>query len=121
MTGKDIPKTCIRIRYGHYVFLLMLFGLTNFSVTIMDLMNMVFRQYLDLLVIVFIDDMLINSRCDNEHVDHFRIVFPVFKDHQIFLKYSNCEFWLRSMAFLGHIVSIMGIEVDPKKMDATKS
>ncbi|WMV09385.1 hypothetical protein MTR67_002770, partial [Solanum verrucosum] len=72
-------------------------------------------------VIVFIDDILIYSRSENEHVDHLRIVLQVLKDQQLFAKFSKCEFWLRSIAFLGHIVSSKGIEVDPKKTDAVKS
>ena len=87
----------------------------------MDLMNRVFRQYLDMFVIVFIDDILIYSRSESEHVDHLRIVLQVLKDHQLFAKFSKFEFWLRSMAFLGHIVSSKHIEVDPKNMDMVKS
>jgi len=87
----------------------------------MDLMNRVFRQYLDMFVIVFIDDILIYSRSENEHVDHLRIVLQVLKDQQLFAKFSKCEFLLRSIAFLGHIVSSKGIEVDPKKTDTVQS
>ncbi|WMV08820.1 hypothetical protein MTR67_002205 [Solanum verrucosum] len=99
----------------------MSFGLTNAPVTFMDLLNRVFRQYLDMFVIVFIDDILIYSKSENEHVDHLRIVLQVLKDQQLFAKFSKCEFWLRSITFLGHIVSSKGIEVDTKKMDAVKS
>ncbi|KAH0784240.1 hypothetical protein KY290_003838 [Solanum tuberosum] len=110
-----------RTRYGHYEFVVMSFGLTNAPVAFMDLMNIVFRQYLDIFVIVFINDILIYSRSENEHVDHLRIVLQVLKDQQLFAKFSKCEFWLRSIAFLGHIMSRKGIEVDPKKTDAVKS
>ncbi|WMV41713.1 hypothetical protein MTR67_035098 [Solanum verrucosum] len=72
-------------------------------------------------VIVFIDDNLIYSRSQNEYVDHLRVVLQVLKDQQLFAKFSKCEFLLRSVAFLGHIVSSEGSEVDPKKMDAIKS
>jgi len=87
----------------------------------MDLMNRVFRQYLDLFVIVFIDDILIYSRSEGDHMKHLRLVLQVLKDYQLYAKFSKCKFWLRSVAFLGHIVSSVGIEVDPKKMDAVKS
>ncbi|KAH0633476.1 hypothetical protein KY284_036262 [Solanum tuberosum] len=117
----DIPKTAFRTRYGNYVFLVMSFGLTNAPATFMDLMNRVFRHYLDMFVIIFIDVILIYSRSENEHMDHLRIVLQVLKDYQLYAKFSKCEFWLRYVAFLGHIVSSNGIEVDPKKTDAVKS
>ncbi|WMV38090.1 hypothetical protein MTR67_031475 [Solanum verrucosum] len=114
-----IPKTVFRTRYGHYEFVVMSFGLTNSLAAFMDLMNRVFRHYLDMFVIVFIDDILIYSRSENEHMNHFRIVLQVHKDHQLYVKFSKCAL-LRSIAFLGHIVSSKGIEVDPKKMDLVK-
>ena len=83
----------------------MSFGLTNAAATFMDLMNKMFKQYLDLFVIVFIDDIIIYSRNEEEHVSHLRIVLQTLKDHQLFAKFSKCEFWLQSVAFLGHIVS----------------
>ncbi|KAH0722292.1 hypothetical protein KY290_004974 [Solanum tuberosum] len=119
--GVDIPKTAFRTRYRHCEFLVMSFGLTNALAAFMNLMNIVFRQYLDMFVIVFIDDILIYSRSENEYMDHLRIVLQVLKDHQVFAKFSKCEFWLRSVPFLGHIVSNKGIEVDPKKTNAFKS
>ncbi|KAH0736064.1 hypothetical protein KY285_011771 [Solanum tuberosum] len=117
----DIPKMTFRTRYDHYEFLVMSFGFTNALVVFMDLMNWVFRQYLDMFVIVFIDDILVYSSSEDEHANHLRIVLRVLKDQQLFAKFSKCEFWLRSVAFIGHIVSDKGIEVDPQKTDAVKS
>ncbi|KAH0709388.1 hypothetical protein KY284_010815 [Solanum tuberosum] len=119
--GVDIPKMAFHTRYGHYEFLVMFFGLTKPPVAFMDLMNRVFRQYLDLFVIVFIDDILIYSRSEGDHIKHLRLVLQVLKDHILYAKFSKCEFWLRSVAFLGHIMLSVGIMVDPKKMDAVKS
>ncbi|KAH0661560.1 hypothetical protein KY284_026491 [Solanum tuberosum] len=99
----------------------MSFGLTNAPAAFMDLMNRVFRNYLDLFVIVFIDDILIFSKSEDDHMNHLKIVLQVLKDHQLYAKFSKCEFWLRSVSFLGHIVSSEGIEVNPKKTDAVKS
>ncbi|KAH0709210.1 hypothetical protein KY284_010637 [Solanum tuberosum] len=96
-------------------------GLTNALAKFMDLMNRVFRQYLDMFVIVFIDDILIYSISDDEHIAYLKIVLQILKDQQLFAKFSKCEFWLRSVAFLYHIVSNKGIEVDPKNTDAVKS
>ncbi|KAH0695789.1 hypothetical protein KY289_013271 [Solanum tuberosum] len=119
--GVDITKMAFRIRYGHYEFLVMSFGLTNSPAAFMYLMNRAFRQYLNLFVIVVIDDILIYSRSEDDHMKHLRLVLQVLKDHQLYAEFSKCEFWLRSVAFLGHIVSSVAIEVDPKKMDAVKS
>jgi len=116
----DISKTAFKTWYGHHEFLVMSFGLTNAPTTFMDLMNKVFRQYLDMFVIVFIDDILIYSRSENEHVDHLRIVLQDLKEQNLFAKFSKCVFWLRSVAFLGKIVSRKGIKIDPKKTNAVK-
>ena len=108
----DIPKTAFRTRYGHYEFLVMSFGLTNAPATFIDLMNRVFKPYLDMFVIVFIDDILIYSRNEEDHASHLKIVLHTLKDRELYVKFSKCEFWLESVAFLGHIVSGDGIKVD---------
>ena len=108
----DIPKTTFKTRYGHYEFVVMSFRLTKSPTTFMDLMNKVFKQYLDLFVIVFIDDILIYSTNKEEHASHLRIFLQTLKDRQLFAKFSKCEFWLQSVAFLGHIVSSKGIRID---------
>ncbi|XP_019250983.1 PREDICTED: uncharacterized protein LOC109229890 [Nicotiana attenuata] len=100
--ASDVPKTAFRTRYGHYEFLVMPFGLTNAPAAFMDLMNRVFRPYLDSFVIVFIDDILIYSRSQEEHEQHLRVVLQTLRDSQLYAKFSKCEFWLGSVAFLGH-------------------
>ena len=119
--GFDILKISLRTRYGHYEFLVMSFGPTNSPTTFMDLINMVFRNYLDLFVIVFNDDILVYSKSEVNHIDHLRIVFQVLKEHKCFAKYSKCKFWLRSASFVGHIVFNAGMEADPKKTEAVKT
>ncbi|KAH0660902.1 hypothetical protein KY289_029650 [Solanum tuberosum] len=116
----DIPKTSFRTRYGHYEFLVMSFGLTNAPAAFMDLMTCVFRPYLDLFVIVFIDDILVYSRSRSEHEQHLRIVLQTLRDQRLYAKFSKCEFWLESVAFLGHVVSNEGIRVDPAKIEAIR-
>jgi len=99
----------------------MSFGLTNAPVAFMDLMNRVIKPYLDSFVIVFIDDILIYSRSREEHEQHLRVVLHTLRDSQLYAKFLKCEFWLSSVAFLGHIVSAEGIQVDPKKIGAAKN
>ncbi|KAG8492988.1 hypothetical protein CXB51_010206 [Gossypium anomalum] len=112
----DIPKTAFRTRYDHYEFLVMPFGLTNAPAVFMDLINQIFRQYLDRFVVVFIDDILIYSRDEIEHAEHLRLVLQILRDMQLYAKFSKCEFWLREVSFLGHVVSASGIRVDPRKI-----
>ena len=116
--NEDVPKTEFRTRYGHFEFLVRPFGLTNAPATFMDLMNRIFRPYLDQLVIVFIDDILIYSGSGEEHAEHLRIILKTLREHRLYAKLSKCPFWLDSVAFLGHIVSAEGISVDPPKVEA---
>ncbi|KAG8498138.1 hypothetical protein CXB51_007053 [Gossypium anomalum] len=114
----DVPKTAFRTRYGYYEFLVMPFGLTNAPAVFMDLMNRIFRLYLDRFVVVFIDDILVYSRDEEEHAEHLRTVLQILRENQLYAKFSKCEFWLREVGFLGHIVSAEGIRVDPSKISA---
>ena len=116
-----IPKTAFQTRYGQYEFLVMPFGLTNAPAYFMDLMNRVFKAYLDQFVIVFIDDILVYSKTIEEHQEHLRIVLSILQDHQLYAKKSKCEFWLDSVQFLGHVISRKGVVVDPSKVEAIMS
>ena len=115
---EDIPKTAFRTRYGHYEFLVMSFGLTNAPAAFMDLMNGVFKKYLDKFVIVFIDDILIYSKTEEDHAEHLRITLEILMKERLYAKFSKCEFWLREVQFLGHVVNHEGIKVDPAKIEA---
>ena len=94
------------------------FGLTNAPAAFMDLMNRVFRPYLDQFVVVFIDDILVYSKDAQEHEHHLKIVLQTLRENQLFAKLSKCEFWLKEVSFLGHIVSAKGIRVDPVKIES---
>ncbi|XP_074592496.1 uncharacterized protein LOC141848370 [Curcuma longa] len=113
----DIPKTAFRTRYGHYEFVVMPFGVTNAPAIFMDLMNRVFRDYIDKFVIVFIDDILIYSRTQEEHVEHLSTVLQTLQQNQLYAKFTKCEFWLDQVSFLGHIISKDGVMVDPSKIE----
>ena len=94
------------------------FGLTNAPAVFMDLMNRVFREFLDKFVIVFIDDILIFYKSKEEHETHLRTVLEILWNKQLYAKYSKCEFWLDRVAFLGHVVSAEGITIDSVKVEA---
>src|SRR5688572_24629587 len=111
----DIPKTAFRTSYGHFEFLVMSFGLRNAPTIFMDLMNRIFKPFLDMFVVVFIDDILVYSRSKEDHEGHLKILLQVLRDEHLYAKFSKCEFWLREVAFLVHVVSGDGIKVDPKK------
>ncbi|KAI3819610.1 hypothetical protein L1987_13451 [Smallanthus sonchifolius] len=117
----DIPKTAFRTRYGHYEFMVMPFGLTNAPAVFMDLMNRVCKPYLDKFVIVLIDDILIYSKTKADHEEHLRLVLDLLKKEQLYAKFSKCEFWLKEVQFLGHIVNDKGIHVDPAKIETVKN
>ena len=117
----DIPKAAFRTRYGHFEFTMMPLGLTNAPAPFVDLMHRVFQLYLDQFVVVFVDDMLIYSQSEKEHEDHLRIILQALKEHQLYAKFSKCEFWLNEVRFLGHVVSASGVSVDPEKVEAVMS
>ena len=114
----DVPKTAFRTRYGHYEFLVMPFGLTNATSAFMDLMNRVFSPYLDKFVIVFISDILVYSGSIEEHAEHLRTVLQILRERQLYAKLSKCQFWLDMVAFLGHVIPVQGVSVNPKKIEA---
>jgi hypothetical protein len=114
--SKDVPKTAFSTRYSLYEYLVMSFGLTNAPTHFMYLMNSVFMPELDKFVVVFIDDILIYSENEEDHAEHLRIVLTRLHEHQLYAKFSKCEFWVREVPFLGHVLSDGGIMVDPAKV-----
>ena len=115
---EDISKTAFRTRYGQYEFTVMPFGLTNAPAFFMTLMNKVFMEELDRFVVVFIDDILVYSKSAEEHGQHLRVVLGKLRKHQLYAKFSKCEFWLQRVSFLGHVLTAEGVEVDPEKVKA---
>ena len=94
----------------------MSFGLTKAPAYFMDMMNKVFMEFLDKFVMVFIDDILVYSKNEEEDKEHLRLVLEKLREHQLYAKFSKCEFWLKEVGFLGHIISGEGIAVEPTKV-----
>jgi hypothetical protein len=94
----------------------MSFGLTNAPAYFMYLMNKVFMEYLDKFLVVFIDDILIFSKNEEEHDKHLCLVLQKLRENQLYVKLNKCEFWLKEVSFLSHIISKGGIFVDPSKV-----
>nr|GEX60994.1 putative reverse transcriptase domain-containing protein [Tanacetum cinerariifolium] len=117
---EDIPKTAFRTRYGYYEFQVMPFGLTNAPAVFMDLMNRVCKPYLDKFGIVFIDDILIYSKNEQEHGEHLKLILELLKREKLYAKFSKCEFWIPKVQFLGYVIDSRGIHVDPAKIESIK-
>jgi hypothetical protein len=113
---EDVPKTAFSTRYGLYEYLVMSFGLTNAPAHFMYLMNSVFMPEMDKFVVVFIDDILVYSKNEEEHEQHLWVILQRLRDHQLYAMFSKCAFWLKEVPFLGHVMSTEGIAVDPSKV-----
>jgi hypothetical protein len=94
----------------------MSFGLTNAPAYFMYLTNKVFMEYLDKFIVVFIDDILIFSKMEEEYENHLKLVLEKLISNQLYAKFSKCEFWLTEVTFLGHVISTGGVSVDPGKV-----
>lgn len=109
-------KTAFRTRYGLFEYLVMPFGLTNAPASFQQLMNEVLREYLDISVIVYLDDILIYSKTREEHVQHIKKVLERLRQHRLWAKAEKCRFFQSSVDFLGYIVSQDGVSMDPSKV-----
>ncbi|GKC97895.1 putative reverse transcriptase domain-containing protein, partial [Tanacetum coccineum] len=117
---EDIPKMAFITRYGHYVFQVMPFCLTNAPTVFMDLINHVCKPYLDKFMIVFIDNILIYSKNKKKHEEHLKAIVELLKKEELYAKFSKCEFWLPMVQFLGHVIDSQVIHVDPAKIKSIK-
>jgi hypothetical protein len=104
-------------RYGQYEYTVVSFGLTNTPAYFMNMMNKVFMDELDKCLVIFIDDILVFSKTAEEHEEHLRIVLGKLRQHQLYAKFSKCEFWMEEVAFLSHVLSAKGVAVDPSKIE----
>ncbi|GJS32854.1 putative reverse transcriptase domain-containing protein [Tanacetum coccineum] len=118
---EDIPTTAFRTRYGHSEFQVMSFRLTNAPAVFMDLMNRVCKPYLDKFVIVFINDILVYSKDEEEHGKHLKIILELLKKERLYAKFLKCDFWLDLVQFLGNVIDRNGVHVDPAKIEDIKN
>ena len=116
MAEDSIDKTTFRTPDGFFEWLVMPFGLTNAPAYFVDLMSRVFRELLNKFVVVFVDDILILSKNEEEHAQHLKEVMDTLRAHQFKAKFSKCHFWREEVRFLGHVVSKEGLAVDPAKV-----
>lgn len=100
------------MRYSHFKSI----WLTNVLAVFMNLMNRVFKSYIDIVMVIFIDDSLIYSHCEELQMSYFRVVLQTLRDKQLFEKFSKCVFWLKEVVFLRHVVSSDGIKVNAKRL-----
>jgi hypothetical protein len=117
---EDRHKTAFTTRYGHFEFTVMPFGLTNAPATFSTLMQTIFHPYLDRFVISFLDDILIYSRTEEEHLQHVEKALEVLAKEKLYAKRSKCEFAQSEVSFLGHKISAAGVSVEQDKVAAIK-
>lgn len=118
IADEDVHKTAFRTRYGHYEFLVLPFGLTNAPATFMHMMQLIFKDYLDDFVIVFLDDILIFSKNKEDHMKHVQRVLQVLRDNKLYAKESKCEFFKTEISFLGHVINEHGVHMETSKVAA---
>jgi hypothetical protein len=117
---EDTRNATFRTRYGHYDILVVSFGLTNSPSDFICLMNRVFIDYLEKIVIVFLDDILFYSKIEKAHDNHLRMVLHVLREHQLYVKLSKYTFFKKKIHYLGHIVLEDGIKVDLENIEVIR-
>lgn len=117
----DEWKTAFRTRYGLFEYLVMPFGLTNAPATFQHLMNNIFRDMLDVCVIIYLDDILVYSSSLSEHVQHVHSVLQRLLQHRLYAKLEKCQFHSPSIEFLGYVVAKSGVYMDPAKIKSIVS
>jgi Reverse transcriptase (RNA-dependent DNA polymerase)/RNase H-like domain found in reverse transcriptase/Integrase zinc binding domain/Chromo (CHRromatin Organisation MOdifier) domain/Integrase core domain len=115
---KDVWKTAFRTRYGHFEYMVMPFGLTNAPATFQSYINEALKGLLDVICVAYMDDILIFSRNREEHAGHVRLVLERLRLYNLYIKLSKCDFSVEKVEFLGFIVSVAGVSMDPRRIQA---
>jgi hypothetical protein len=113
----DEWKTAFRTRYRHFEYTVMPFGLTNAPTIFQHLMNDIFREYMDKFVMVYLDDILIFSKNQEDHDKHVRLVFAKLREHGLYAKLEKCQFDKSLVEFLGYVISPDGVSMDKSKVE----
>lgn len=121
LVPEDVHKTGFRTFDGHYEFLVMPFGLSNAPSTFQSAMNDLLRPFLRKFALVFFNDILIYSPTWESHLNHINQVLSLLSTHQFYAKLSKCQFGVRSVDYLGHLISADGVQADPSKIQAMVS
>jgi hypothetical protein len=121
IAAADRHKTAFRTRYGHYEFNVMPFGLTGAPGTFQSLMNDIFRDMLDICVVVYLDDILVYSKTKEQHQEHLRTVLQRLQEHQLYVKGSKCIFFTDTIEYLGHIIGPGGVKPNPELIKAIQN
>jgi hypothetical protein len=117
----DVAKTAFRTPFGSYEFLVLPFGLTNAPATFQRMMNSVFHDFIKSgFVIVYLDDLLVFSKTQEEHLAHVRKVLERLREHKLYAKLVKCQFMASELKYLGHVVGRDGIKPDPDKVQVIK-
>ena len=116
--AKDVQKTTFRSCCGLYKYVVVSFGVTNAPSLFMDFMNKIFHLFLHKFVVVFIDDILIYSRIEEGHKEPLKIMFKILMEKELYAKFTKCEFWMKEVNFIRRVISVMGISMDPTKVEA---
>lgn len=117
----DIPRTAFKVPDGLWEFRVLCFGLTNSPAVFSQMMMKLFRPYIGKFLLVYLDDLLVYSKTEEEHYEHLRLIFQLCRTHQLYLKLSKCEFFKKEVHYLGHVISAQGISVDPNKTKAVNT
>ena len=121
LSKESIPLTAFNTRYGHYEFLVLPFGLTNAPASFMDLMNSVFNPYLDKFIIIYLDDILIYSEEEKDHLGHIRKTLEILRKNKLYAKLAKCTFCVPEVEYLGFILKGNGVIINPHKTSAIES